>query len=182
MLAASSFDDIIAITVFSVLVSITFGNISGGEGSSSSEIGKMIVMNILQIFVGIFVGSLIGFCMKAFNFCSFLSDSALNWAKFFTLLSIAIIAPYISHIAGFEESKYIGIIFMGYVCNRVWGEAKPNSHLAFFWKLCCPLLFGTIGASVEFSEIEIHIFGYSIIVISVSLLFRCLITYTVTIK
>ena len=47
MLAANSFDDIIAIMVFSVLASITFGIISGGEGSSNSEIRKMIGMNIL---------------------------------------------------------------------------------------------------------------------------------------
>ena len=43
MLAASSFDDIIAITVFSVLVSITFDNASG---TSDTNIGEMIGWNV----------------------------------------------------------------------------------------------------------------------------------------
>lgn len=148
MLAASSFDDIIAITVFSVLVSITFDNVTGSKSGSDTNIGKMIGMNILYIVVGIAVGCLLGFSMIIFNYCKCLSDKALIWVKFFLMLSIAIITPYITHLLAFEESKYVGIIFFGYVCFRVWGKNKPDAYLGILWKFCGPLLFGTIGASI----------------------------------
>ena len=77
MLAASSFDDIIAITVFSILVSISFNAVSGSSTNKDTNIGKMIGMNILYIVVGIVVGSLLGLTMVVFKYCKCLSDKAL---------------------------------------------------------------------------------------------------------
>ena len=148
MLAASSFDDIVAITVFAVLVSITFDNIPGSNSGNETNIGKMIGMNVLYIVVGIAVGSLLGLSMLIFNYCKCFNDKTLIWIKFFLMLGIAIITPYVTHLVGFEESKYVGIIFYGYVCFRVWGKNKPDVYLGILWKFCGPLLFGTIGASV----------------------------------
>jgi hypothetical protein len=65
MLAASSFDDIIAITVFAILVSISFDQI--GSGSEKLKIKEMIGMNVFYIVAGIFFGGLLGFTMTIFN-------------------------------------------------------------------------------------------------------------------
>ena len=137
MLAASSFDDIIAITVFGVLISVSFDSITGG----SSNIGSMIGWNVLYIVAGIIVGSLLGLSMK-------LVKGANNYVKFVIMLSVAIATPFVTHVLHFEESKYVGIIFFGYCCYRVWGKDKPDVYLGKFWKLCGPFLFGSIGASV----------------------------------
>jgi len=137
MLAASSFDDIVAITVFGILIAISFDSITGG----STDIGPMIGWNVLYIVVGIVVGALLGLSMIVIK-------KVNNWIKFFLMLSIAISLPFITHALKFEDSKYVGVIFYGYCTFRVWGKDKPDQLLGKFWKGCGPFLFGTIGASV----------------------------------
>jgi len=169
MLAASSFDDVVAITVFGILVAISFDNITGG----SSEIGPMIGKNIGYIVVGIVVGALLGISMIVIK-------KVNVWIKFFLMLAIAISLPFITHAVSMEDSKYVGVIFYGYCTFRVWGEEKPDALLGKFWKGCGPFLFGTIGASVQFSKIDGKIFGYSVAVIFIGLFFRVFVTYFVT--
>jgi len=67
MLIASSFDDIVAITVFSIFVSITFDSIKDPalmpEGSAltgKKTIKEMVGMNIFYFVTGIAFGSLAG--------------------------------------------------------------------------------------------------------------------------
>lgn len=137
MLAASSFDDIVAITVFGILVAISFDSLTGVQ----TDIGPMIGMNILYIVVGIVGGAILGLSM-------IIIKKVNNWIKFFLMLAIAISLPFITHAVSFEESKYVGVIFYGYCTYRVWGHEKPDALLGNFWKVCGPFLFGTIGASV----------------------------------
>ena len=145
MLAASSFDDIIAITVFSIFVSVAF-SAAGGEGESMT-VKTMIGMNVFYIVTGIVVGGLLGFGMSFFNRVK-ASEVCVKWTKFGFMLMLAVLTPVFCNSTGFEESKYIGIITFGFICFKVWGEKKPDAELAKFWKLCQPFLFGTIGASV----------------------------------
>lgn len=147
MLAASSFDDIIAITVFSIFVSVSFDQI-GAEGESLT-VKQMIGMNIFYIVTGMFFGVIVGLTMTCFNKLEkTFSAPKIKWAKFTLMLLIAILTPVLCNNVGFEESKYIGIITFGFVCFNMWGEKKPDKELATFWKFCQPFLFGTIGASV----------------------------------
>merc|ERR1712166_1378512 len=74
MLAASSFDDIVAITVFGILIAISFDSITGG----STDIGPMIRWNVLYIVAGIVVGALLGLSM-------ILIKKVNNWIKFFLM-------------------------------------------------------------------------------------------------
>ena len=169
MLAASSFDDIVAITVFGILIAISFDSITGG----STDIGPMIGMNVLYIVAGIVGGGLLGLSMIVLK-------KVNVKIKFILMLAIAISLPFITHALKFEDSKYVGVIFYGYCTYRVWGHEKPDALLGKFWKLCGPWLFGTIGASVQFSKIDGKIFGYSLAVIFAGLILRVLITYFVT--
>ena len=120
--------------------------------------------------------------MAIFKLCKCISPTRLIWIKFCVMLGIAIITPYVTHILEFQESKYVGIIFYGYVCFRIWGKEKPDKYLGIFWKFCRPFLFGSIGASIQFSKIETHIFGKSIIVILCGLIVRWIATYFASIN
>jgi hypothetical protein len=51
----------------------------------------------------------------------------------------------------FTNTKYLASLTLGYVCNRVWGEAKPTHELAMFWWCVQPLFFGTVGAALVIS-------------------------------
>jgi NhaP-type Na+/H+ or K+/H+ antiporter len=175
MLAASSFDDIIAITVFSIFVSVAF-SAAGGEGENMT-VKVMIGMNIFYIITGMFFGAIIGFIMSAFNKLS-ASEGCVKWSKFVVMLILAILTPVFCNNTGFEESKYIGIITFGFVCYKVWGDKKPDQELAKFWKICQPFLFGTIGASVQFDSMDGSVVGYALLLICIGLIFRWFATYS----
>ena len=42
---------------------------------------------------------------------------------------------------------------------------KPEQHLARWWEVCKPCLFGTVGASIKFSDMDASLLGYALIVI-----------------
>jgi NhaP-type Na+/H+ or K+/H+ antiporter len=180
MLASSSFDDILSITIFSVFASIGFASVDEGENKMS--IGEMVGWNLVQAITGIICGILLGLCMKVFNCkkCQDMKEEKRLWIKFVLMLTFAFITPVICHIVHFHESKYIGIITYGYTSHSVWGHDKPEELLGKFWLLIQPFLFGTIGASVMFSSIDPGMLGNSIVIILCGLVFRWLGTFIVT--
>jgi len=144
MLIASSFDDIVAITVFSIFVSITFDSIrdpnlmpEGSAAAKKKTVKEMIGMNVFYFVTGIAFGSLAGASMSIFNKCDKYGKKGFFSAiKFIIMVFLAVALPIACHHTKFEESKYIGIIFFGYFCFRSWGDNKPEAELSMFWNLC----------------------------------------------
>lgn len=177
MIAASSFDDIIAITMYTIFVSMAFGNLNNTGGEL--KIKELFGMNVFYIVAGIVFYGLLGYSLGVFNRCK-CSEYAKNWIKFILTLGIASATPFFTHAIGFHESAYIGIITFGYACYQVWGENKPDAYLANVWVICQPFLFGTIGASVQFSQISGSIVGNGLLILFICLVFRWFGTYFAT--
>lgn len=133
LIAAASFDDIIAITVFGVFLTIAFNEAPGGAAEEEDSIAYEVGMNLLQLFVGLVIGLTLGYCMRVFNFCN---PRKTMIPKFIVTLIVAFLIPILSEVSGFHESKFVGIIFYGYMCFRVWGDEKPEHHLGIFWMFC----------------------------------------------
>ena len=151
LIAASSFDDIIAISVFSIFLTIAFTEAPGGEDEEGKNIWLELGLVGLQIVTGLVLAFVLGWLMKFFNNCN---PRKTKWPKFFTTIALAVAAPVASDLSNFPESKFIFVIFYGFMCYRYWGEEKPEHELAVFWMFCQPFLFGTVGAAVLFSKIE----------------------------
>lgn len=115
LIAASSFDDIIAISVFSIFLTISFNQAPGGEDEESKSIWVELGLVALQILVGLVLAFTIGYAMKLFNRCK---PEKTKWPKFFVTLFFAIAAPFASDLTGFPESKFIFVIFFGFMCFR----------------------------------------------------------------
>ena len=81
MISASSFDDIVAITAFIVLVSISFDTVDTSDGAEA-DIGKMIGMNVVYVIAGVGMAFMLGFLSRIYNKITFCRDKALNWVKF----------------------------------------------------------------------------------------------------
>lgn len=79
--------------------------------------------------------------------------------KFLLCLFVGIAMPLFCDYVGWPETKFVAVIFFGYMCYRKWGENKPEHELAVFWMFCQPFLFGTVGAAVLFSNIEPSMVG-----------------------
>ena len=135
LIAASSFDDIIAITVFSVFLSIGMTSapkpetplateeteeisdefrrilMGGGEGEEPKPIWWEIGFNVIQIIVGLIFAFGVGYLMK---FCNKCDVKTMRWPKFFVCLFVALAVPIVCDGFGWPESKFVGVIFFGY--------------------------------------------------------------------
>jgi solute carrier family 9B (sodium/hydrogen exchanger), member 1/2 len=169
LIAASSFDDIIAITVFGVCITIAFNEAPGGVAEKEDSIGFEVMMIGIQIIAGLVIGLGVGYAMKLFKKCS---PAKTKWWKLILCLIMAFAVPIVSEITHFYESKFICIIFFGYMCYRVWGEDKPEHELAIFWMFCQPFLFGSVGAAVLFEKMQPALLGRGIAVIAIGVTAR----------
>ena len=182
LIAASSFDDIIAITVFSVFLSIGMSSaprpetpvpenvdgteeasdelrrmlVGGGEGEEAKPLWWEIGFNVIQIIAGLIFAFGVGYLMK---FCNKCDVNKMKVPKFLWCLFVAIAVPLVCDGLGWPETKFVGVIFFGYCCYKHWGENKPEHELAVFWMFCQPFLFGTVGAAVLFNKIEPSMIG-----------------------
>lgn len=176
LIAAASFDDIIAISIFSIFLTIAFTEAPGGEDEGGDNIWLELGLVVLQIFTGMVLAFALGYCMKIFNRWE---AAKTKWPKFIVTVIAAIAAPIISEVTHFPESKFIFIIFFGFMCFRAWGEDKPEHELAIFWMFCQPFLFGTVGAAVLFSNIEPSMIGKGLAVITIGVTARWVATFLV---
>jgi len=179
MIAAASFDDIIAITAFGIFTTVAFNQAPGGvsEGSEKEESGAgelvfEVFMNLVQLAAGLVVGMGLGWTFKCFH--KIKADGTRRMVKLFMVVLVAVAMPIVAEVTTFKESKFVGIIFFGYMCFQVWGEDKPEDELAFIWMFCQPFLFGTVGAAVQFKDIDPSTLGTGILVIFIGLAFRWL--------
>jgi len=153
LIAASSFDDIIAITVFGIFLTVAMNEAPGQILAEESDpLWWEVLYNIIQIVVGLILGLGIGWCMRFFNKCS---SAKTKWPKFFFTLFMAITVPVLSTAVNFPEAKFICIIFFGYMCYQCWGEDKPEHELGLLWRFCQPFLFGSVGAAVIFAKVDV---------------------------
>jgi len=171
MIAASSFDDIIAITAFGVFSTIAFNQAPGGGAEKEDTTVHEIGINAFQLGAGLGVGLTLGFSFILFQSCA--QGKCRTIAKTICCLIVGIIFPIVCETIHFPESKFVGIIFFGYGCFRVWGEDKPEEELASIWMFFQPVLFGTVGAAVQFSKLGSGAdIAMGVIVILIGLTFR----------
>lgn len=134
LIAASSFDDIAAITIFGVCITLLFEQIGAGESKlsgieadpekESKSIGWMIAKNFIEIFSGLFYGFLVAGLFSLLNYISAIQDSTKIYIKLCLMLSMSVCTPLLAYVTEFPEGKYIGIIFFGYGCNCFWKTNK----------------------------------------------------------
>lgn len=103
--------------------------------------------NLYQIAAGLAFGLSAGYVMKFFN--KYEPAKTLKY-KLAVTLTIGIVFPIVCDLIGFHESKYIGIIFYGFMCHRTWKHDKPEHELGVVWNVLQNALFGTVGASIMF--------------------------------
>ena len=134
LIAASSFDDIIAITVFGVCQTSAFA----AEGKAAGSPGLAVLTNLYQIAAGLAVGLVLGYSMKIFNRwdppeVGKKQNPKILWIKFGIMLFLGVVFPIACDLLHFYEAKYIGIIFYGWQCHYHWKHFKPEHELAKVW-------------------------------------------------
>ena len=103
-------------------------------------------------------------------------------AKFIWCFLVTISLAVGSDVSTYDEAKFIGALFFGYTCFRMWGKDKPMKYLNFWWFLMQPFLFSTIGATLVISNLKGSIIGYAILVIICGLCARLIAAYFVSVE
>lgn len=62
----------------------------------------------------------------------------------------------------FPESRFCAVITFSILLKYVWPKQKdrPQYHISTLFKYITPFLFGTVGASMVFSDIKSGIIGF----------------------
>ena len=170
--AASSIDDIFAISIFAIFLGLTF--------SEGSIIRKMF-MPLAEVTVGILYGIIFGIVLW---FVPNRKDKfAIVEIRSILLLLGGIVSYFGSIIIEMHSGGALGVLTMAFVASLGWrtqGYESDNPvalNFSYLWCIFEPLIFGLIGYEIDFTQIKLTTIGYGVIVIIGGLFFRCCASY-----
>jgi len=165
LIAGCTFDNIVCLILFGICKTVAFEHAAENKHLVSKNsnvawsIGKIFVHNIAGVGLGVVLGSF-GWALK------FIKHKMIGlWIKCIYCVISAIIIVVAAELTHYTNGKYIACLTLGYTCFRIWGEDKPSVQISQVWILLQPILFGTIGAALLFSQIRSGDVGYAFICI-----------------
>ncbi|ROT75079.1 putative mitochondrial sodium/hydrogen exchanger 9B2-like [Penaeus vannamei] len=167
VIAASSVDDVLAISGFGVLMGITFA-----EGSLWWIILKGPIEVVMGLVYGLGVGAL-------FWVLPNIEERSAQNLRFFLLGCAGLLAVFGSQMAQFGGAGALGCLVMAFVAGIGWrrqGMSEDNNpvddKLLIMWELFQPFLFSLIGAEIQVSELDIGTVGWGLVTLAIGLVFR----------
>ncbi|XP_006872774.1 PREDICTED: mitochondrial sodium/hydrogen exchanger 9B2 isoform X2 [Chrysochloris asiatica] len=167
LMAAGSFDDILAITGFNTCLGMAF--------STGSTIFN-VFRGILEVVIGVATGSLLGFFIQYFPSSDQVS---LVWKRAFFVLGFSVLAVFSSMYFGFPGSGGLCTLVMAFLAGIGWTNKKAEVEkiIAVAWNIFQPLLFGLIGAEVSIASLRPETVGLCVAILGIAVLIRILTTF-----
>ncbi|XP_064596743.1 sodium/hydrogen exchanger 9B2-like [Liolophura sinensis] len=174
VIAASSIDDVLALTGFSLSLVLAFatGNIADTVTKGPREV-------ISGVIVGILYGLLMWYIPNKRN-------NHRTILRFFMLMGGAILFVFGTEDASLQSAGPIGCLTAAFVAAYKWrkqgwkGTTNPmNDAMGVAWNIFEPLMFGLIGAVVEVKNLDAKTVGLGCAVIGIGLLLRIVTTFCV---
>ncbi|XP_074132313.1 sodium/hydrogen exchanger 9B1 isoform X1 [Sminthopsis crassicaudata] len=167
LIAASSFDDILAITGFNTFLTITY---------SSGPAYWSIIMSFFEIILGVSAGIIIGYFLRYFPSSD---QHTVAWKRAFLLMGTSIMAVIGSNRIGLHAAGGLTAIVLTFVSAIQWNheKVKVQKIIAGTWQIFQPLLFGLVGAEVSVENLESNTIGICVGTLSLSLLARIFVTF-----
>ncbi|XP_029986021.1 sodium/hydrogen exchanger 9B2-like isoform X2 [Sphaeramia orbicularis] len=167
LMAAGSFDDILAITGFSTCLGIAF---------STGSTWMNILKGLLEVVGGIIAGLVLGLFL-----CWFPSKDQedLVLRRTLMLLGLSIFSVFCSHVIGFAGAGGLCTLVLSFLAALGWkaDKAPVAAMVGRSWDVFQPLLFGLIGAEITIATLSPSTVGLGLACISVGLLVRLLVTF-----
>lgn len=182
VVAAASFDDVVALTGFSVAIG------SALPSSDNPILGYLHApIEVIGAFILGTIGGHICGCTVMWN---------KPWKRMAIIFACGLAVMYFAVYFHYNSMGALGALVIGLTAARCWGDGRmgslslaPNHHfphevehdVARVWRLvAAPLLFAVIGASIDFSEIAGSTIPKAIIVIICGVTLRCITAVVVT--
>ncbi|KAJ8001121.1 hypothetical protein DPEC_G00187930 [Dallia pectoralis] len=167
LMAAGSFDDILAITGFTTCIGIAFAT-----GSTWYN----LLRGILEVGGGIVAGLLLGFLLRYFPSKD---QDKIVIKRSFLLLGLSVFAVFGSTAAGFPGSGGLCTLVLSFLAGLSWRRSKVpvEDIVGIAWDVFQPLLFGLIGAEIRITELDTNIVGLGAATLAIGLLVRVACTF-----
>ncbi|XP_076150101.1 sodium/hydrogen exchanger 9B2 isoform X1 [Alosa pseudoharengus] len=167
LMAAGSFDDILAITGFTTCL---------GMVSATGAAWFNLVRGVLEVLGGMVAGILLGFFLQYFPSKD---QKQVVMKRSFLVLGLSVFGVFGSNVAGFPGSGGLCTLVLAFVAGVGWKESKVpvEEIVGRAWDIFQPLLFGLIGAEMTFSELDGHTVGLGIAALIIALAIRLLFTF-----
>uniref|UniRef100_A0A8D0V8M9 Cation/H+ exchanger transmembrane domain-containing protein n=1 Tax=Sus scrofa TaxID=9823 RepID=A0A8D0V8M9_PIG len=167
LMAAGSFDDILAITGFNTCLGMAFST-----GSTVFNVLK----GVLEVVIGMAAGFLLGFFIQYFPSSD---QDKLVWKRAYLVLGLAVLAVFSSTYFGFPGSGGLCTLVMAFLAGKGWASTKVDVEkiIAVAWSIFQPLLFGLIGAEVSIASLRPETVGLCVATLGIAVLIRILTTY-----
>ncbi|XP_047442665.1 sodium/hydrogen exchanger 9B2 [Mugil cephalus] len=167
LMAAGSFDDIIAITGFSTFLGIAF---------SKGSMWMNILKGVLEVVGGIIAGLIVGLFL-----CFFPSNDQedLVLRRTLMLLGLSIFSVFFSNVIGFAGAGTLCTLVLSFLAALGWKSEKAPvaAMVGRSWDVFQPLLFGLIGAEITIANLNPSTVGLGLACISIGVVIRLLVTF-----
>ncbi|CAJ0602348.1 unnamed protein product [Cylicocyclus nassatus] len=165
VIAAASLDDVYAITVFSLILSLIFPT------------GDSPLLTILSapadVFAGVFCEAMVGFF---FHIVPRKTVDNLHFVRLSLLFSFSLAFLFGTARIRLDGAGAIGVLIAAFVAGHAWkkeGELPEEDYLALIWHhVFQPLLFGLIGLELSFGMISLNTMLLGVLVLAFGLVFR----------
>ncbi|XP_026019250.1 sodium/hydrogen exchanger 9B2-like isoform X1 [Astatotilapia calliptera] len=167
LMAAGSFDDILAITGFSTCLGIAF---------STGSTWMNILKGLLEVVGGIVAGMILGM----FLYCFPSNDQEdLVLRRTLMLLGLSTFSVFFSHVIGFAGAGGLCTLVLAFLAALGWKTEKaPVAEMVGrSWDVFQPLLFGLIGAEITIKALSPSTVGLGMACILIGLVIRLLVTF-----
>lgn len=167
LMAAGSFDDILAITGFTTCLGMAFA--TGAPWFN-------LVRGLLEVLGGLVAGILLGFFLQYFPSKD---QKHLVMKRSFFVLGLSVFAVFASNVAGFPGSGGLCTLVLAFIAGIGWEEAKApvEEVVDRAWDIFQPLLFSLIGAEISFNKLDGQTVGLGVASLVIALTVRVLFTF-----
>jgi NhaP-type Na+/H+ or K+/H+ antiporter len=172
VIAASSADDVVAISGFGIFLGLTF--------FQDASMVQLMMHGPIEVLLGVSFGTIWGLMAQWIPHKQHRNVTFFRWI---ILLSGGLLALFRAHWLKYDGAGGLATIIMAFVAGMQWrkegwGDHNPVTKVfTKMWIILEPLIFGLIGTEIQIDKIDPETLGWGILVLVTALLFRMVGTF-----
>ncbi|KAJ9599128.1 hypothetical protein L9F63_010396 [Diploptera punctata] len=161
IIAVTTLDDILCISVFGVLLSII---------TSTGSLTYQIISGPAGVVIGICYGLIVGI---VFRYIPHAKDRKASMLRTFLLAAGGLLVLFGSEKIGFGSAGPLGCIMYTFIACNGWDPKEKemvNANFRLLWVIFEPILFGLIGNEIDIFVLQPNVVGFGIATVLVAAL------------
>ena len=172
VIAASSADDVVAISGFGIFLGLTF--------FQDASMVQLMMHGPIEVLLGVSFGTVWGLMAQWIPHKQHRNVTFFRWI---ILFSGGLVALFGAHWLKYDGAGGLATIIMAFVAGMQWrkegwGDHNPVTKVfTKMWIILEPLIFGLIGTEIQIDKIDPETLGWGLLVLVTALLFRMVGTF-----